>query len=713
MPLQGRPLSLGSHRLHRDLALLVLVVSASAIPFLRQPFHMDDGFYMDMARNVKFKPLYPNDQPYIFEGHALPDMGSHSHPPLPTYFLAAMQGLFGEGQGREWLYHTCALLFPLFAVTAFYFLCGRFVQRPLWPALLLAACPLFLVSQHTLMADIPTLAFWLGAISAFLYAADRRSSRLFALSSVFQFAAMFCSYQAFSLTPLLGFYQARKRGGLRGWISLLIPIGLMAAWFILNYHHYHRMLLVDTLGYMKSRDVGSLASIVHKLIAVIGYQGWLIIFPAFLLYAWGRGLRGRLAGLVLIGAMYLTQIVAPNYRLYEKMILVTGLVGGFFVILQMGELFLTAVRYKTTAFGLEPLEGQFLGLWFFGVFFYCIFVLTEGSARYILPLIPPVLICYCLWLELSEIAEYRTPAVPILNSAMMASGSLVFSMSLGLLLSHADLEFARVYERASVEFRSISGGMNSYFAGEWGFRYYFHQAGARLLPQDDSSVEAGSWLAWPKLALPYDRPKPLMSMAMPVQTLVYQPRTPLRLIDRQCNAGFYSTGWGLLPFSFSRKPLEEIEVYQINFMVESLPGARVIHGGSIAPWPGFLNLPGRSPLALLLKPGTTIQYAWKEKKAVELDLLCGVGLDAYSPGASRRFYFAVVQRNRDGVVMTESRLTLDPGLQPSDRQWQPVHLSLGSGSEGNCLLEFSCDSEDPSAMGTVGFAEAVLRRPLS
>jgi hypothetical protein len=125
---------------------------------------------------------------------------------------------------------------------------------------------------------------------------------------------------------------------------------------------------------------------VHKLVAVIGYQGWLIIFPAFLLYAWGRGLRGRLAGLVLIGAMYLTQIVAPNYRLYEKMILVTGLVGGFFVILQMGELFLTAVRNKTTAFGIEPLEGQFLGLWFFGVFFYCIFVLTEGSARYILPL---------------------------------------------------------------------------------------------------------------------------------------------------------------------------------------------------------------------------------------------------------------------------------------------------------------------------------------
>ena len=168
-----------------DLAILVLIVAACAIPFLGQPFHMDDNFYMDMARNAQAKPLFPNDTPYVFQGMRSPDMGSHTHPLFQTYFLATIMHFFGEGPGKEWIYHLFALLYPLIAALSFYFICARLLDRPLWPSALFACSPLFLVMQHTLMTDIPMLAFWLAAVCCFLYATDQRKAGLYAASVFF------------------------------------------------------------------------------------------------------------------------------------------------------------------------------------------------------------------------------------------------------------------------------------------------------------------------------------------------------------------------------------------------------------------------------------------------------------------------------------------------------------------------------------------------
>ena len=193
---------LQDYRVHRDLALLVLIVIGGSLPFLAQPYHMDDNFYLDMARGVRADPLHPYDQPYGFGGLHVPDMASHSHPPFQAYFLAAVAVFAGEGEGREWMFHTAALIFPLLAVISLYFLSARYLERPLWVSVALAACPLFLIMQHTLMADIPTLAFWLAAVAAFLWASDLNRNSLYAASSLFQFAAMFTSYQALSLLPV-------------------------------------------------------------------------------------------------------------------------------------------------------------------------------------------------------------------------------------------------------------------------------------------------------------------------------------------------------------------------------------------------------------------------------------------------------------------------------------------------------------------------------
>jgi hypothetical protein len=43
----------------------------------------------------------------------------------------------------------------------------------------------------------------------------------------------------------------------------------------------------------------------------------------------------------------------------------------------------------------------------------------------------------------------------------------------------------------------------------------------------------------------------------------FESRFPVRLMNPAVRAGFYSSYWGILPFNFSLKPLDEAAVYEI------------------------------------------------------------------------------------------------------------------------------------------------------
>ena len=693
----------------RDIGLLFLVLIACSIPFLSQPFHMDDNFYMDMARNALKNPLYPNDTPYVFDGFTVTDMGSHSHPPMQTYFLAAILYFAGEGPGKEWIYHACDLLYALLAVASMYFLSARLVARPFWPSVALACCPLFLVMQHNLMTDLPTLSFWLASIAAFVWAANGGNGGLYLASSIFQFAAMFTSYHSIALAPLLGFYQARKKGRTLGWVALAAPVAVMALWFVLSSFHYRRFLLSGTVDYMRLREWDALGVVGSKFIALLEYQGWLILFPASLLYVFARGLRGRLLALACVASLYAAQVIAPAYRALDKAILVVGLMTGVFVLGRMACLVVSARKRFHSHSESDGLESEFLSLWYFGVVVICLIAFTEGSARYIMPLIPPVLIVFFRQLELLETAEYRGPSRSVLSAGVVANGSLALSLAWGLILSHADMEFARVYPPLARAFASAADGLPAYYAGEWGFRYYMSQAGIKQLPRDDSAVRGGSFVALPKLAIPYDPPAALKGMMAPVETIACDVKTPVRLLANSVPAGFYSTGWGWLPFSLSRSHLEVLEVLQVNYLVAELPAAAIEGAPRARPWPGYVAIEGRNPLALLMHPGTIVKYPWTVHVPTVLNLTCGVSPGGYADGSDESFDFQVLQRGAQDEVLASEHVKIEPGLKQQDRGWQRLVLPLrGRAQGGNSLeLRFASSGEHDRAVGA--FAEPLLR----
>ncbi len=700
--------SLRRYRVHRDLAILVLVIVGCAVPFLSQPFHMDDNFYMDMARSARAHPLFPNDAPYDFAGYHVSETGSHSHPPLETYTLAVIQHFAGEGPGREWIYHSLFLFFPVLAGLSIYFLSARFLERPVWPSLTLAVCPLVVVMGHNLMTDMPTLALWLAAATSFVYAVDSGRKRLYLASAVFQIAAMFFSYQAVSLVLLLGFYQFRKRGRALGWLVLAFPLVCLGAWIILSSVHYHRFVLAGTAGYVQSLGPLSAAALGKKAVAFLEYQGWLTVFPLFLLYVFARGLRGRLFALAVLVSLYVAQIAVPGYRTVDKSIFVVGLVTGAFVVGQMAVLFWKSFLSRDSEpCGLARSAAQFLALWYFGVTAYCQLILPEGSARYILPLIPPVLIMFYRRLEIMEVSEYRADRPPLLNSAMVASGSFVLTLAWGLFLAQADFEFARIYPRAAAEYKSLSEGLESYLTGEWGFRYYLNKAGVKPLPADESSVGGGSLIVTPKLAMPYDMPVDLRSMAEPFASLRFDLKTPFRTMDTVTPAGFYSTGWGLIPFSVSDQSLETLEIRQINFMVERLPWAGVDCAGSVKPWPSLVSIGDQTP-AILARPGTTISYPWNFSRPLNLDLLVGLVPERSAPTGDAAFQFSIRYCDAHGNIISEADKVLKPASQPADRTWQHVQISLPAAKADGDSLVFGFQVQGQSKAAGA-FAHAILR----
>ncbi len=700
---------LSRSRVLRDLSLLSLVLIACSFPFLSQPFHMDDNFYMDMARNALRNPLYPNDTPYVFDGFSVQDMGSHSHPPLQTYFLAVILRFAGEGPGKEWIYHACDLVYGLLAVVSMYFLSACLVARPLWPSVALACCPLFMVMQHNLMTDLPTLSFWLASIAAFVWAVNSGSRRLYLASSVFQLFAMFVSYHSVALAPLLGFYQLRKKGRAAGWAALAAPLALMGLWFALSSLHYHRFLLSGTADYLQLREWNAFSVLGTKLLALLEYQGWLILFPASLLYVFARGLRGRLLALASVGAAYCAWAIAPSYRGLDKVIFVIGLVTGVFVLGRMAGLVVSTWQrfHSKPEFDLPDIE--FLSLWYFGMVAISLFAFTEGSARYIMPLIPPVLIVFFRQLELMETEEYRKPPRSVLSTGFVANGSLALSVAWGLILSHADLEAARVYPPLARAFAGIADGLPAYYAGEWGFRYYMSRAGIKQLPRDDSAVRGGSFVAMPKLAIPYDPPAALKGMMAPVETITCDVKTPVRLLDSSVPAGFYSTGWGWLPFSLSSGHLEVLEVLQVNYLVAELPAAAIEAAKGVRPWPGYLALEGSNPLALLMPAGSSVKYPWEISVPTQLSLACAASPAGYSDGSVESFAFEVCQRSVQGEILASAHVEIAPGLKRQDRGWQHLVLPLHGHSQGGRSLELRFTSSGGNEHTLGAFAWPVLR----
>jgi hypothetical protein len=514
-----------SKRLARDLLLLAVFTLALHAPFLRQPVEGDEVNYLDFAAHVLKQPLEPLNFQFVFQGHMV-DAAGHPHPPLNAYILAVAWLL--RGHFSVFFFHCFYLLFTLGISFAAYALAARFTDHPLWGALLIAASPIVQVNTNTLASpEAPALALLLIGAAAFF-------GRWFWLAGIALALAGLTELQALALPPilLLSCFVKREDAAASGpgvsgpgmpgpygririppagvWCALAAPYLALGGWQALQWALTGRLPFVVLAGYASNPNLSGIRVKAASALALVGHLGVLVTLVPL---AWRR-LWGLAPGL-------LAAFLVTGYPWWERALL------AIFVALGVNAL----------VWLWESRRQPVLAAWCLLYFAFACVAFFAGAARYLLPLAAPMVLIFVI--------QFRDrPRIVWL--------ALMVNMLLGLNISFAAYEFARVYANVPAP-----PGRPFLVNGEWGFRYYMTAKGGEPL-KDTSVPTPGEWIAASDLSLAGKHDSLAEETAVPLRAVDLQVRTPLRLVDRHAHTGFSSASMGLLPFSFSNQPLDRI-----------------------------------------------------------------------------------------------------------------------------------------------------------
>ena len=314
-----------------------------------------------------------------------------------------------------------------------------------------------------------------------------------------------------------------------------------------------------------------------------------------------------------------------------------------------------------------------------------LFAYSSGMARYLLPLLPPMVL------------------LTFLNSAKPSPGRAtawlcsIIGVLVGISLSIADFEAAQTNRRIAQYFGSTLKGWTGLtrFGGEWGLRHYMLEQGFRQFLTDSNDLTGGTFLITPSEAVPYSVGQDVQSMLVPVWQKTWQARMPIRLMNRSAHAGCYSSSWGLLPYSFSRAPVEEVTVRQVSYLSEKLPEIQlesdeklatilpvpVVTGGvdSLVPVPGRISIPydGPSPVR--------VRFSCVARENTECSITVWDDRDSAKTPVklhkqeSTDFYFDLTPAGKRNIVLEfGSSDKAPPAKTLTIRNWQMLPLEGGS-----------------------------------
>jgi hypothetical protein len=140
---------------------------------------------------------------------------------------------------------------------------------------------------------------------------------------------------------------------------------------------------------------------------------------------------------------------------------------------------------------------------------------------------------------------------------------LAFSLGLALLVGWADCRLANS-ERAAVSVFQAKAGAEAAtacFEGHWGFQYYMEQMGATALDQMHFSLKPNQVIVIPLNNSYLFRPPGDLAL-----WFQYEGESPhwLTTMNQHVGAGYYSDGWGPLPFVFGRVPMAQFLVCRVR-----------------------------------------------------------------------------------------------------------------------------------------------------
>jgi hypothetical protein len=468
-------------------ALVVLFFMIMHTPFLGQAFHMDDAIYLILARNVSRNPAFPQDVGVHVEGIWADDLASMEHPPLTTYILAA--GAWLARGFSEVPLHALFLVFTAVLGFSMYSLSSRFTCHPLAATALLLSAPVVFVMSNTLMTDLPHLALWVLAIALFTRGVDEEKAHWVHTGAAAAAVATYISPAALSLVPLLALYAFLKKRPRYGMPAILLPFLAQGFWWLANYSHYGRFTPGFVFHYyFASERVLALQALSRKSLYAVLAVGGLTVSPVVFCCTPFR--RFLWLGLPLgVGTAVVSE--ARDYPWLLVAAFVLFFACGFAAI--AGSL---SHVFKQGGADAGRTAECFLAIWLLGALLLAVLFYMTGSARYLLPAVPPLVLLAVRRLEASmDASRFR----------IVGGAAILTTCLLSLALGVADFRFAEVYRDFASHLKSVPdlGTRRIWFTGEWGLRAYLEPIGGQELGRRDARPRPRDLLVVPSLAVPY------------------------------------------------------------------------------------------------------------------------------------------------------------------------------------------------------------------
>lgn len=466
-----------------ELSVLLGILLLVRLPFLYQAIGGDDVYYLAAAYHGLIDPLHPNHTTYVFEGRDVNFQG-FPHPPGNAWFLCALVALFGDV--REPVFHAAYLAFSVVAVVGMYALARRFSLFPFWATALFITVPAFFVNGNLLESDVPLGAFWTAGAAAFIWGVERRSRARLIIAGVLLGVSGLIGMQAAALSVVLLAYLwlRRERFSFGRIIAALAPFLALCAWQLFERLTSGVFPFSVSTGYLAQYGYERFDAKVKNALGLTIHAVFLvfpILLPFALRYIWNRRRDPDVLFLVFWSVFWL---LAASVLFYS------------------------------------------------------------GSARYLLPMAPAVVL--------------------LLSHAPRRWVILTFALQLAISLGLATVNYQHwgAYRKWETEVHRKLGSRRVWVDAEWGLRHYFEADGA-LPSRRNQWIPPGEVIIQSELAYP----APFMrggSQLVTIADLTVNPVLPFRLIGVDTHSGYSSISKGFLPYGFLGGAIDHVHAYELR-----------------------------------------------------------------------------------------------------------------------------------------------------
>ncbi|MFC1849439.1 ArnT family glycosyltransferase [candidate division CSSED10-310 bacterium] len=535
--------------------LIILISIGGSLPFLTQPYAIDDPFTIRVGAAILSDPLRPYlqdsfwfDQPGIL-------FDEFKNPPLVGYLGALVLYLFGD---EELYFHLMFLPFFILSVLAFYELARKIIENALTATVIFLMTPAVLIQAHHVMPDIMCLSFYLVGLTLLQSGLERDKIYPFLLAGVAGGLSGLSKYSGCLWIVTAGLFiicgprQPRSKKYL---LSLMMVVLINSVWIIGSYIQYHRLHCLEVLLNFHY----DWASFLEKILVILIHVGGNLLFLMVHQFV-HKGLP-RISTLFLV--LFTTSIFLHQFWYLPLMSLFFGvifLVAGltFFLEYCFSAAVFLDIRHWEKGIHWHRITKDniqvFLLLWLISGLSGTIFLTPFIASRYLILWIPALILLIIYQ------GEKKRGSRKKFNKRWLkisAAGMVI----LGLTTSLSDYYFSKAYKNLAQKINHDFHCTELYFVGHWGFQFYMEQHGFKAL-DPSKKLAAHAYLARPFQGAQQPLSESILANSRTTRWFRISPPCPLHLMDRYLGAGFYIHYDRPLPWVIGEGNPHDIEIRQ-------------------------------------------------------------------------------------------------------------------------------------------------------